>query len=424
MPRKSLRRKTIESMRYRVSQLKKQSVECEILDEEDSLEDDKYTRYRILLSEMIRKRYLFRSSKYRQKRKKFDVDDALSFNSNNINDEEFLSYFRISRQSFFLLVDQMKETKVFSKISKTNPQRSLSFQLLVFLFRIGKEGTEGGSVYVSVFFSIGKGSVNNYVRRCVRALLELKPEVVYWPDKDERQDMRNRLSALGFRHCVGIIDGTLVQLVFRPEAYHECYYSRKCFYCINVMIVCDDNKRITFYNAGWPGSTHDNRVFRNSKLFNKRGKYFSNHEYLLGDSAYSASPVMVQAFKKQASVAELPPQHEFFNTCLAKSRIASEHCIGILKGRFKCMKRINIKLKNSKEEVKEVVDMIGACIVLHNLLINYEEDEIPKSWYDDINDNIDWGLYDEEQDDIPRVTEKNDDRRVYVYNSLINNFLL
>ena len=101
MPRKSLRLKATELMRHRVSQLKKQSVEREILDEEDSLEDDKYTRYRILLSEMIRKRYLFRSSKYRQKRKKFDVDDALSFNSNNINDEEFLSYFRISRQSFF-----------------------------------------------------------------------------------------------------------------------------------------------------------------------------------------------------------------------------------------------------------------------------------------------------------------------------------
>lgn len=254
--------------------------------------------------------------------------------------------------------------------------------------------------------------------------MKLKSEVVYWPDKEEREEMRKRLTAYGFRHCVGIIDGTLVQLTFRPLAYHECYYPRKSMYCINVMIVCDDKKRIIFYNAGWPGSTHDNRVFRNSKLFYNRDRYFSHHEYLLGDSAYSASPIMVQAFKKQASTAELPRQHKFFNTCLAQTRIASEHCIGILKGRFKCLKQINIKLKDSREEVKEVVDLIGSCVVLHNLLINYEEDEIPSTWYDEIHDEIDWCLYDEEEEEIPAVTGHNEDRRQYVYNSIVNNFLI
>ena len=97
---------------------------------------------------------------------------------------------------------------------------------------------------VSPFFGIAKGSVQNYVRRCVRALHEIKEEVVYWPDLHERLDMRNRLAAYGFRYCVGIIDGTLVLLDFRPECYHECYYSRKCVYALNVMIVCDDQRRV------------------------------------------------------------------------------------------------------------------------------------------------------------------------------------
>ena len=195
-------------------------------------------------------------------------------------------------------------------------------------------------------------------------------------------------------------------------------------YSLNVMIVCDDQKRVIYYNAGWPGSTHDNRVFRNSKLFYDRGSYFSQKEYLLGDSAYSASPIMVQAFKKQAAEAELPPNNEFFNTCLAQVRIASEHCIGILKGRFMCLKRNNIKLKDSKAEVKELVDLVGACIVLHNLLKNYEEEDIPSSWYDNMNDDIDWGLYDEEEEHIAAVTADKEDRRKYVFNSVINNFLI
>ena len=423
MPRKSLRLKTIELLQLRLSKLKKQCIQREMMDEEDSIEDDKYLHLRNLLKKMLHSRYIFRHSKYRKKRRTFDLDDALSSTSDHYNDDEFLSTFRITRESFFLLLQEMKGTKAFTKKSKKKQQRPVAFQLLVFLFRVGKEACGASSEAIGIFFGIAKGSVTNYVRRCVSAFLEMKEDNVYWPDKIEREEMRKRMSVFGFRHCVGIIDGTLIALAFRPEAYHECYFSRKSMYALNVMIVCDDKKRIIFYNAGWPGSTHDNRVFRNSKLFYNRGDYFSHREYLLGDSAYSASPVMVQAFKKEATVAELPQNHAFFNTKLAQVRIASEHCIGILKGRFPCLKQNNIKLKNSKAEVKELVELVGACIVLHNMLIDYDEDPIPESWYEHMNDEIDWGMYDEEEEHIEQVTEDKVDRRKYVYNSLVNNYI-
>ena len=189
------------------------------------------------------------------------------------------------------------------------------------------------------------------------------------------------------------------------------------------MIICDDQNRVLYFNAGWPGSTHDNRVFRNSDIFTNREDYFSEYEYLLGDSAYSASSVMVQAFKKDASTACLPGDKEFFNTALAQVRITSEHCIGMIKGRFRCMKRNNIKLKHSKQEVKELVELIGACLTMHNLLIEYDETDIPSNWYNEMENNIDWRLYDEEEEDIAHVREDGTDRRQYVFNSLINNYL-
>ena len=133
-------------------------------------------------------------------------------------------------------------------------------------------------------------------------------------------------------------------LEFRLEQYHECYFSQKCVYALNVMIVCDDKKRVTYYTTGWPGSTDDTRVFWNCHMFNNREEYFSKYEYLLGDSAYSSSAIMVQSFKKESAQADLQPNNEFFNTCLAQVRISSEHCIGIIKGRFRCTKRMNIKL--------------------------------------------------------------------------------
>jgi hypothetical protein len=86
---------------------------------------------------------------------------------------------------------------------------------------------------------------------------------------------------------------------------------------------------------------------------------------------------------------------KLFNTLLAQIRIASEHCICILKGRFSCLKRNNIKLKSRPKEVKELVDLIGACIVMHNLLINYDDSTIPQEWHDELSNNIDWTLYNE-----------------------------
>ena len=79
------------------------------------------------------------------------------------------------------------------------------------------------------------------------------------------------------------------------------------------------------------------------------------------------------------------------------------------------------KIKNSEKQVKELVDLIGACIVLHNLLIDYEEDDVPTSWYDCVEEEVDWGLYDEEEEDIVEVTyEDATDRRQYVFNSIVN----
>ena len=245
MPRHSHRQKAIHHLKLRVEKLRKEAFERDILDEdEDSVEEDYLHDQTRILKQMTNTRYLFRKSRYRTDRKKFDLEDCLSTSSVHYNDEEFLKSFRITRNSFLLLLEVMKETRAFKKVSKKKKARPISYQLLVFLFRIGKEGTGGSCGDIAIHFGIGKGTIKNYCRRSVNALLEMKKETIYWPDKDERLEMRNRLSANGFRHCVGIIDGTLIGLAFRPEAYHECYYTHKSTYALNVMIVCDDKKEL------------------------------------------------------------------------------------------------------------------------------------------------------------------------------------
>ena len=69
-----------------------------------------------------------------------------------------------------------------------------------------------------------------------------------------------------------IISGTFVQLTNAPSrnrvlvtGHHpQDYWSRRQKYAINVQIVGCAFGRIRHVVAGWPGSTHDSRVWRTS----------------------------------------------------------------------------------------------------------------------------------------------------------------
>jgi hypothetical protein len=178
MPRKSLRRWAIELVQNKVDNLLFDYNMREAMDEDDSSADEELINEMESLHKMKNNRYLFRPTRYRSERQKFDLEDALSPNSVNFNEEEFLFLFRITRESFFLFLEEMEPRDAFAIKSNSCHQRPIAFQLLVFLYGIGKEGSGGGCLDVACFFGIGKGSVKNYVCRTVKALLEIEEEVV------------------------------------------------------------------------------------------------------------------------------------------------------------------------------------------------------------------------------------------------------
>lgn len=51
--------------------------------------------------------------------------------------------------------------------------------------------------------------------------------------------------------------------------------------------------------TGWPGSTHDARVLRNSNLYTNanRGNYLNANKYILADSAYPLKMWLITPFK-------------------------------------------------------------------------------------------------------------------------------
>jgi hypothetical protein len=50
--------------------------------------------------------------------------------------------------------------------------------------------------------------------------------------------------------CIGFIDGTHIEFEFKPSTYGEDYYNYKRAYSLKAIIVCDDNRKITYFNTG------------------------------------------------------------------------------------------------------------------------------------------------------------------------------
>jgi hypothetical protein len=415
MPRRSLRKKVLCTLQKIVSSRRDEADDRLIFDDDDSLEDGIDDEYEEMLNQLHSQRYLNERTSRKRESMCFNIEDCLSPESLRFNEEEFLAYFRLTREQFKEVAHIISSQSTFVKQRKKKKARSHEFQLLVFLYRVGQEGSGGSDKRVCCFFGIAKGSVRNYVRSVTKALRSLYKDVVTWPTEEDKRRMRNKSVSHGFRHCIGIIDGTLLYLSQAPTVYPECYFSRKDAYAINILVVCDDLARITYIYGGWPGSTHDNRSWRNCKLFKHRSRFFGRYEYLLGDSAFSASAIMVQSFKKSSGQASLNADKEKFTTMLGSLRVKSEHCIGLLKNRFPFMKSCNISVEG-RAEVKEIMDMFEACAVLHNLLID-DADVIPNLWYEDLEACTDWSTGHVPGDDVGRVND-DFDRRESVFNSI------
>lgn len=85
----------------------------------------------------------------------------------------------------------------------------------------------------------------------------------------------------GLPGVIGAVDGTHIQIL-KPTRCPETYFNRKKFYSLNVMLVCDSNEHFTYYSVGSPGSFHDARVFRRSKL-EERVDNLPEDRHILGE---------------------------------------------------------------------------------------------------------------------------------------------
>ncbi|OWY97173.1 hypothetical protein PHMEG_00032363, partial [Phytophthora megakarya] len=363
---------------------------CLATDDEDSSDEDDDMSYVATYLALASQRYIAR--RVRVERPPYRVNYYL----NRMPDSEFKLQFPMTRPFFLAVYRPIGGYREFQSVLGKQQRSSVELHVMGLLRTLWSLDGQGHS---ADYLSVGGHTPESLLaKRVVRALLAVKSE----PEHQERREISEIIKVVsGFPNCIGLIDGTLFPLSQSPEDHGEDYFSRKSTYAINGRIVCDDRERIRYENIGWPGSSHDNRVWRNCKVALHSDGYFGENEYILGDSAYQPSSVLIPAYKKTAG-GQLSDKENTFNTQLAKIRIRVEHCIGVLKGRFPLLKRLRARLRN-ENELKAAFSLIRAATILHNMAII---DPVPEGWVErEQND-------DDEPEDLP--SSANENRRAYL----------
>ena len=341
-----------------------------------------YRRQKKKLKKLLTCRYLNRRSSYRKFRKQSRRRAEMFLRSgvgSFLNEEEFKNEYGMSRTSFDRLYNLIKDHRVFrNDRTQGVKQTPIKHQLLVLLSFLRTEGNGKSNRRGRTTFDMGSGTQSLCWHRCVVAVCDTLGDQIDWPEEEERDAIAARIKRdHKLPNCVGVADGTILPLAFKPETEDAAdYFCRKRCYALTMLVINDDNRRIRYIHVGWPGCTHDDRVFRNSHIAVGHRHYFSPAQYLLGDSAYSCQDFMVSAYKKSAN-RELDRGQEIFNKTLSSPRVESEHAIGMLKGRWPFLRSIRMRIRkdNPKACLKRIFYYIRCCVILHNLLLDDEIDE-------------------------------------------------
>jgi hypothetical protein len=116
---------------------------------------------------------------------------------------------------------------------------------------------------------------------------------------------------------------------------------------------------------------YDSTVFSHSHIAVNPLQYFSIGEYLIADSGYALTQWCCVPYRLPAAN---EPYNQCFNILFSSARVLIEHVNGMLKGRFSSLKLLSTQIKERKD-FEACNDWILVCLILHNLMIDFNEDE-------------------------------------------------
>lgn len=117
-------------------------------------------------------------------------------------------------------------------------------------------------------FQLLKGEVRKiFIGMCKKIYL-LRATYIKFPSGNSILDTVNQFNELrgnrSFPNVIGCIDGTHIEIP-APDN-DNSYYNRNGYHSVIMQGVCNTKKEFIDVFCGWPGSSHDSRVWQNSPL--------------------------------------------------------------------------------------------------------------------------------------------------------------
>ncbi len=240
------------------------------------------------------------------------------------------------------------------------------------------------------------GSVEDFTDRCFTAIEALHDVFVRPLTVEEKMAEKEWLdNHIGFhgtwREGWVMYDGTIVVLYAQPGLDSDAYYTRKANYGLNLQVLflyisykshvytkyvlkignVSSNLRIVDYSHGLTGSAHNATAFEHTTASKYPEWFFEGDEFAWVDSAYPLTKHTIPVHRKPAA---LRRENTIFDKAVSHLRVWSEHCMGALKGRFQCLRRLWVSI-NTKEDHVHACRWIKMAIILHNLVIDVEGKE-------------------------------------------------
>lgn len=167
-----------------------------------------------------------------------------------------------------------------------------------------------------------------------------------------------------FPCTIGVLDCTHVTIQ-KPSIHGDEYLNRKGNFSINVQATGNAKEWFTSIDAQWPGSVHDSRIWRLSRICSLINENEAG-AVLLADEGYGLTPWIITPFRNPQTDME-----KKFNKLLTKERVLIERMFGQLKRRFPFLSS-RVRLSTNR-----IPRMILACFVLHNIAKYLNDEDFP-----------------------------------------------
>lgn len=227
-------------------------------------------------------------------------------------------------------------------------------------------------------FRISTSSIAEFVPEVCQALYNVLKEEYMSVPSSHSQWLRlgdEFESKWQFPHAVGAIDGKHINVKAPPNTGSE-YFNYKKQFSFVLLAIADANAQFIAFDLGSAGSLSDGGIFKHGSLGAIcKSEYFPSPDkvgqselsdipyFILGDEAFALDENLMKPYPHRSAMGD----EKVFNYRLSRARRIVENAFGILCARFRVL------LRTMELDVTNAMQVVRACLVLHNFLMTRKD---------------------------------------------------